>query len=151
MIRRIEIYFHKVLYMRNSFITLTFREPKGKKESIKMLSERLVRYNKYFSNFCFYPEFTSTGHIHFHGIIQYLEINEVGYFSFIGNWKKYIGFYYDSCKNHSDIVKWHLYCRKDQSHWNYLRVHKYNYKKFRFRIKKIKNKTIMDYARSSSA
>lgn len=131
--------------MRHSFITLTFREPRGKKESIKLLAERLSRYNKHFIDFCFYPEYTKQGHIHFHGIVKYLDINRNGYFSFLGNWKKYIGFTYDSCKGHSNIVEWHIYCRKEQSHWNYFRIHKYNYKKFRFRSIKKKIKNIYDY------
>lgn len=137
---------------RMSFLTLTFRRDVTSREGLMLLANRLKRYKNKFSRFVFYPEYGKNHKFHFHGFIQCENINQLYLSSFLGNWKRYLGFYKDSLSpyGNSDVIQWHQYCIKDQYLWKQKRLTKLNYKRYLYIKLDKSHKTIMDYFKSTS-
>lgn len=123
-------------------VTLTFRDPFiNDTKGFMILNNRLFRNKKKFESAVFYPEVGDNSLFHFHGIIRYLPENKLALQSFLGNWKRYVGFYKISDKdnkfankNPNHLLEWMMYCQKDQWLWKHRRVELYKTKRYKYDI-----------------
>jgi len=92
-------------------VTLTTRDPWPMAMGMQRLQNILKDQPSSFVDYVFYPEYSESGMLHFHGTIYYK--NTVHYHSFLNEWKRYFGFV-DSKETKKESLSWHFYCRKDQ-------------------------------------
>lgn len=93
--------------LRPHAITLTYKNICTLKEGKAILMNHMKIHAKVYC--VFYPEYTETGRLHWHGTVW--ESNKQRYNQFLSYWK-YTGFFKES--KLSMLLAWHLYCTKDQ-------------------------------------
>ena len=99
-------------FYRAHAITLTYKNVCTIKEGKYLLMNHL--YNNKNIHCTFYPEYTQSGRLHWHGFVY--EKNKQSYNKFLCHWRT-LGFSKES--KLTNRIAWHLYCIKDQ--WLYKR------------------------------
>lgn len=92
---------------RTHAITLTYKNICTIKEGKYMLMNHLFNHSSI--KCTFYPEYTRSGRLHWHGFVY--ERNKQNYNRFLSHWR-YIGFTKES--KLTNRIAWHIYCIKDQ-------------------------------------
>ena len=92
---------------RTHALTLTFKHMITLKRAKYILLEMMYTHTKL--HMVWYPEYTMTGRVHWHGTVT--ETNKQRYNSFLSHWKIF-GFHKES--KLTNRIAWHIYCIKDQ-------------------------------------